>query len=110
MVRVVQGPDYRKMTICLKDAAVCGDRETHIETTNLPINESVNESHPLAQSHIPVTNLPIHSQSLTAHTQTKSFTHQFNRFITNSLTLSYSCSLNTFSSIAIYFVKGIHIV
>ena len=24
MVRVVQGPGYRKMTICLKDAAVCG--------------------------------------------------------------------------------------
>ena len=24
MVRVVQGPSYRKMTIRLKDAAVCG--------------------------------------------------------------------------------------
>ena len=28
MVRVVQGPSYRKMTIRLKDAAVCGDRVT----------------------------------------------------------------------------------
>ena len=28
MVRVVQGPGYRKMTIRLKDAAVCGDRVT----------------------------------------------------------------------------------
>ena len=28
MVRVVQDPSYRKMTIRLKDAAVCGDRVT----------------------------------------------------------------------------------
>ena len=28
MVRVVQGPGYRKMTIRLKDTAVCGDRVT----------------------------------------------------------------------------------
>ena len=28
MVRVVQGPGYRKMTIRPKDAAVCGDRVT----------------------------------------------------------------------------------
>ena len=28
VVRVVQGPGYRKMTIRLKDAAVCGDRVT----------------------------------------------------------------------------------